>query len=393
MRPLDGVRVIDLANFLAGPLVSMWLGDFGAEVIKVERPDSGDELRMWGNAKDGIGLYYKVVNRNKKSVTADLRTPIGVEIVKRLVANADIAVENYRPGTLERWGLGWDVLSEINPRLSLIRISGFGQTGPYSPRPGFGTLAEAFSGFAYTNGWPDRPPLLPGFGLADETTGLAGAFLALACLQAREHTGRGQQADLGIYEALYTLLGPQVVEYDQLGLVQERDGSRIPFTAPRNTYRTKDGKWVAISGSGQRVFERLCVAVGRADLLEDPRFADNRTRLAHDRELDAELQAAVETFDRDELLRMFEEHEAAVAPVYSVADTLDDPQYVARQNVIQVEDQELGPIRFQNVVGILSETPGGVDSTAPLLGQSNEEILVGELGFDRDELRAAGLPI
>jgi crotonobetainyl-CoA:carnitine CoA-transferase CaiB-like acyl-CoA transferase len=385
--------VVDLANFLAGPLVSMYLGDFGAEVIKVERPDGGDELRMWGNAKDGVGLYFKVINRNKKSVTADLRTPLGVEIVKRLAADADLVVENFRPGTLERWGLGYDALSEINPRLSLVRVSGFGQTGPYSPRPGFGTLAEAFSGYAYVNGFPDRPPLLPGFGLADATTGLNGAFLALVCLEARERIGRGQVVDLAIYEPLYTLLGPQVIEYDQLGIVQERDGSRIPFTAPRNTYRTRDGKWVSISGSGQRVFERICVALGRADLVHDPRYTDNRRRLAHVAELDESLQEAISTFDRDELLRVFEQHEATVAPVYSVVDTLDDPQYRARENVIRVEDEELGSVRFQNVVGALSATPGAVESAGPRLGEHNAEILVERLGFAPEELAAAGLPL
>ena len=390
---LEGVRVVDLANFLAGPLVSMYLGDFGAEVIKVERPDTGDECRMWGNAKDGIGLYFKVVNRNKKSVTADLRTPLGVEIVKRLAKDADIVVENFRPGTLERWGLGYDALSEINPQLNLIRVSGFGQTGPYSPRPGFGTLAEAFSGYAYISGFPDRPPLLPGFGLADATTGLCGAFLAVTSLQARERIGRGQVVDLAIYEPLYTLLGPQVIEYDQLGIVQERNGSRLPFTAPRNTYRTRDGKWVSISGSGQRVFERLCLALGRPEIVEDPRFADNRTRVEHAEELDPMLQGAIDGYDLDELMRVCEEHEAAVAPVYSVADTFEDVQYQARQNVIAVEDDELGTVRFQNVVGKFSATPGAIDHAGPRLGEHNVEILVDRLGFARDELEAAGLPL
>ena len=243
--PLEGIRVIDIASFLAAPIGAMFLADFGAEVIKVERPDTGDESRFWGNSKNGVGLYFKVINRNKKSVTADLRTPLGVEIVKRLVRTADIVVENFRPGTLERWGLGWDVLSAINPKLIMLRITGFGQTGPDAARPGFGTLAEAYSGFAYINGFPEQPPILPGFGLADSTAGLMGAYLALVALKGRDvNGGKGQYIDLALYEPLFTLLGPQAIDFDQLGKIQERNGSLHSFTAPRNCYRTKDGKYV-----------------------------------------------------------------------------------------------------------------------------------------------------
>ena len=206
--PLAGVKVVDISNFLAGPVSTMFLADFGAEVVKVERPDTGDELRFWGNDKDGVGLMFKLVNRNKQSVTADMRTPLGVEIVKRLAADADIVVENYRKGTLERWGLGYDVLSEINPGLIMVRLTGFGQTGPNSHRPGFGTLAEGYSGYAYITGYADRPPLLPGFGLADESSGLMGAFLAMVALQEKRRSGRGQVVDFAIYEPLFTLLGP-----------------------------------------------------------------------------------------------------------------------------------------------------------------------------------------
>lgn len=258
---LSGIKVVDIANFLAGPMSSMFLGDFGADVIKVERPGTGDEVRYWGNSKDGVGLMYKLINRNKRSVTADLRTPLGVEIVKRLIKDADIVIENYRKGTLEKWGLGYDTLSAINPKLIMLRITGFGQTGPHSHRPGFGTLAEGFSGCAYISGDADRPPLLLAYGLADDSTGLMGAYLALTGLMARDrNNGLGQVIDLALYEPLFTLMGPQVVDYDQLGIVQERNGSRLPFTAPRNTYQTKDGHWVSISGSAQSTFERMCDA-------------------------------------------------------------------------------------------------------------------------------------
>ena len=392
---LSGIRVADISNFLAAPMASMFLGDYGAEVVKVEHPSRGDEMRFWGENKKGVGLYYKVINRNKKSVTADLRTPIGVEIVKRLVRTADVVIENYRPGTLEKWGLGYDVLSEINSRLVMLRITGFGQTGPYSHKPGFGTLAEAFAGAAHITGFPDRPPLLPAFGLGDSTAGLAGAFLTMVALFERErHGGRGQVVEFAIYEPLLTLLGPQVVNYDQLGLVQERSGSRLPFTAPRNTYRTRDGKWVAIAGSAQSIFERICRALERPELIADPRFRDNRIRMENAAGLDAELQSAIERFDLDALIRRFEQHEAAVAPVNNVAQIFADPHYAARQNITTVPDEELGgPLRMQNVVGNFSRTPGAIRRAGPRLGEHNREVLVEELGFSEGELQDAGLPL
>jgi crotonobetainyl-CoA:carnitine CoA-transferase CaiB-like acyl-CoA transferase len=393
--PLAGVRVADISNFLAGPMISMFLGDYGAEIVKVEHPARGDEMRFWGENKDGVGLYYKVVNRNKKSVTADLRTPLGVEIVKRLVSKSDVVVENYRPGTLERWGLGYDVLSAINPGLVMTRVTGFGQTGPYAHKPGFGTLAEGFAGYAYITGYPDRPPLLPGFGLADSTTGLAGAFLTMVALFDRvKRGGQGQVVDVAIYEPLFTLLGPQVVNYDQLGIVQERNGSRLPFTAPRNTFRTRDGTWVSIAGSAQSIFERICRALDVPELVSDPRFLDNRVRMTHVTELEDTLQRAIERFDLDELLERFDKHEAAVAPVNNVAQIFADPHYAARQNITAVDDPELGgPLRMQNVVGQFSRTPGTIRWTGPKLGAHNRDVLVDELGFSEDELRAAGLPL
>ena len=393
-QPLDGVKVVDIANFLAGPIASMFLADFGADVVKVERPGTGDELRFWGNDKDGVGLMYKMVNRNKRSVTADLRTPLGVEIVKRLISDADIVIENYRKGTLERWGLGYDVLSEINPGLIMLRVTGFGQTGPNSHRPGFGTLAEGYSGYAYITGYPDRPPLLPGFGLADDSAGLMGAFLAMVALQYKNRSSKGQVIDMAIYEPLFTLLGPQVVDFDQLGLVQERNGSRLPFTAPRNTYRTKDDKWVSISGSAQSTFERMCEALKVTELVRDPRFLDNRLRIHNAIALDEALQAAIEKFDRDGLIDLFDEFDAAAAPCNSIAEIFKDPHYKARENIVSVEDEELGgPIRMQNVVGKLSRTPGAIRNAGPKLGSSNRSILINRLGFNEAELKAAGLPV
>ncbi len=393
-QPLAGVKVVELANFLAGPVSSMFLADFGAEIVKVERPDTGDELRFWGNDKNGVGLMYKMVNRNKQSVTADMRTPLGVEIVKRLVADADIVIENFRKGTLERWGLGYDVLSALNPGLILVRMTGFGQTGPNSHRPGFGTLAEGYSGYAYITGYADRPPLLPGFGLADDSAGLMGAFLAMVALQEKRRSGKGQVVDLAIYEALFTLLGPQVVDFDQLGIVQERNGSRLPFTAPRNTYRTKDNKWVSISGSAQSTFERMCEALEVPELVHDPRFLDNRLRIRNAPALDDALQAAIMRHDRDALIALFDQFDAAVAPCNSIAEIFEDPHFQARENIIAVEDGELGgPIRMQNVVGKLSRTPGEIRHAGPRLGSGNRAVLVERLGFDEAELLEAGLPL
>ena len=393
-RPLEGVRVIELATLIAGPMIGMLLGDYGAEVVKVEHPGEGDGLRAWGNRKEGVSLYHKVLNRNKRSVTADLRTALGAEIVRRLVRNADVVIENFRPGTLESWGLGYDELSKDNPGLVLVRVSGFGQTGPYRDRPGFGTLAEAMTGFAYTNGYPDRPPLLPSFALADTTTGIAGAFLALAALRARDRGGRGQVVDLAIYESLLTMLGPQVIDYDQLGLIQERTGSRLPIVSPRNSFRTRDGKWVAISAGSPAIFERLCRALEVPHLIDDPRFASNPSRREHVDAIEELLQEAFLHFDQADILARLEKHQAAAGPVCSVADVVVDPHLRARGSIVAVADEELHcELRMQSVIGRLSLTPGHIDHAGPPLGADNRAILAGELGFPEAELKAAGFPL
>lgn len=392
--PLAGTKVVDISNFLAAPMASMFLADFGADVIKVERPQAGDEVRRWGEVKDGVGLYYKAVNRGKRSVTADLRTPFGVEVVKRLVRDADILVENYRPGTLEKWNLGPEVLMAENPGLIIVRVTGFGQTGPNRRRPGFGTIAEAYSGYVYISGEPQGPPLLPGFGLADSTTGLMAAYLASVALHEKRRSGKGQVIDLALYETLLTLLGPQVVNYDQLGLIQERAGSRLPFTAPRNIYRTRDGKFISVGGSAQSIFERLCVALEVPDLPQDARFRDNRARLANVDALDEALQQAISRFDRDELMRRFIELEAAISPVNNVEDVVNDPHVVERGNIVSLPDDELGaPLRMQNVVGKFSRTPGTIRHTGPALGAHNREVLVHLLGFTEEELAQQGIDL
>jgi len=392
---LAGIRVIELANLIAGPSIGMLLADYGAEVTKLEQPEGGDAIRTWGNRKNGVGLYHKALNRGKRSVTADLRTEFGRGVLKKLLADADVLVESFRPGTLEKWGLGVDVLHALNPGLVVVRVSGFGQTGPYRDRSGFGSLAEAMTGFAYSNGSPDRPPALPGVALADSSTGVAGAFLALAALRARDgNGGRGQVVDLPIYETLLTLTGPQVIEYDQLGVVQERTGGRLPLVSPRNTFRTKDDKWVALSAGTRAVFERLCRALDLPNLADDPRFADNQSRRANIDVLEQMLQEAVGSFDQAELVRRFNEHDAPAAPVYSVAELVADPHFLARENVTRVWDEELGcELRMQGVIGRMSATPGAIASAGPALGADNRRVLVEELGFSEQELAAAGIPL
>lgn len=386
-RPLDGVRVLDLSNLLAGPMATMYLADFGAEVIKVEHPSKPDELRNWGNAKDDVGLFFKVLNRGKKTIGLDLRAPEGVELARRLAAESDVVCESFRPGTMERWRLGPDDLRAANPRLVILRVSGFGQTGPYAPRPGFGTLAEAFSGAAHITGFPDRSPLLPSFGLGDTSTAIFGAFAVVLALYNRDAAGgEGQVVDLALYEGLLTLLGPQVVDFDQLGIVQERDGSRLPFVSPRNTYRSADGKWLAIAGSTQATFERIARALGIEELLADPRFATNHLRIENAEALDEALQQAVGKLTLEEALEIFEREGAPAGPVNDVRQVVEDAHVRARENIAAVADEELGTVRMQNVVPRLTGTPGRIEHAGPRHREHNHEVYGGLLGLSGEEI-------
>ncbi|MFJ3611426.1 MULTISPECIES: CaiB/BaiF CoA transferase family protein [Streptomyces] len=385
--PLEGLRVLDLATLFAGPLAAMMLGDFGADVVKVEHPRKPDPSRGHGPAKDGVGLWWKVLGRNKRTVTLDLSTPGGRDALLRLAADADVVVENFRPGTLERWGLGWEELSAVNPRLVLARVTGFGQFGPYAHRPGFGTLAEAMSGFAAITGEPDGPPTLPPFGLADSVAALATAYAVMTALTARTTTGQGQVVDMAIIEPMLAVIGPHPLWYDQLGYVQPRTGNRSRNNAPRNTYRTSDGSWVAVSTSAQSIAERVLRLVGRPELIDEPWFADGTGRAAHAEELDAAVGGWIARHTRDEAMAAFEKAEAAIAPVYDVRDVLDDPQYQALGTVTEVPDPELGPIRMQNVLFRLSDTPGGIRWAGRPHGADTEEVLTAA-GFAPDEISA-----
>ena len=388
---LAGLKVLDVSTLFAGPLAATMLGDFGADIVKIEHP-RGDPVRSHGASKDGVGLWGKVVGRNKRGITLYLGSPEGQDVFRRLVADADVVIENFRPGTLERWGLGYPELSAVNARLVLVRVTGFGQIGPYAGRPGFGTLAEAMSGFAAITGEPDGPPTLPPFGLADGIAALAAAFATMTALRARETTGRGQVVDLAIIEPILTLLGPQPTVWDALGQVQERTGNRSANNAPRNTYLTKDGRWVAVSTSAQSIAERVMRLVGRPELTEEPWFASGGERAKHADVLDAAVASWVARHDRDEVVRAFEEAQAAVAPIYDVRDVVADPQFQALGSLVRVPDPELGSVLMQNVLFRLSETPGRITSAGPALGQHTEEVLA-EIGIDADqvaELRRQG---
>ena len=381
---LAGLKVLDVSTLFAGPLAATMLGDFGADVIKIEHP-RGDPVRSHGASKDGVGLWGKVVGRNKRGITLYLGSPEGQDVFRRLVADADVVIENFRPGTLERWGLGYPELSVDNPGLVLTRVTGFGQFGPYAGRPGFGTLAEAMSGFAAITGEPDGPPTLPPFGLADGIAALAAAFATMTALRARETTGRGQVVDLAIIEPILTLLGPQPTVWDALHQVQERSGNRSANNAPRNTYLTRDGRWVAVSTSAQSIAERVMRLVGRPELTQEPWFASGGERAKHADVLDEAVASWVAQHDRDEVVRAFEEAHAAVAPIYDVRDVVADPQFQALGSLVRVPDPELGSVLMQNVIFRLSETPGGIKSTGPSLGQHTEEVLA-EIGIDADQL-------
>ena len=380
-RPLAGLRVVEAATLFAAPLAGMLLADFGAEVIKIEHPSRPDPARGHGPGKDGIGLWFKSLARNKRLMTLDLSRPEGAALFLRLAERADVVLENFRPGTLERWGVGWSELSAVNPRLVLARVSGFGQSGPYAARPGFGTLAEAMSGFAALNGEPDDPPLLPPFALADGVAGLATAFSVLVALRARDATGRGQVVDTSLVEPLLALLGPQVTAYDLLGELQPRTGNRSTHTAPRNVYRTADGKWVAVAASANSIAERVLRLVGRPELVEEDWFGSGSGRAAHVEEIDAAVSGWIAARPRDEVLRAFEAAEAAIAPIYDASDIVADPHLAAVGAVRLVDDDELGPLRLVNVISRLSETPGQIEWTGREHGRDTAAVLR-ELGLD-----------
>jgi crotonobetainyl-CoA:carnitine CoA-transferase CaiB-like acyl-CoA transferase len=392
--PLAGLRVIDAAVLFAGPVIGTLLADFGADVIKVEHP-SGDSLRTLGWQKDGVSLWWAFVNRNKRLVSIDFGEPEGAALLKDLVKDADVLIESFRPGTFERWGLGPDVLRKINPRLVMVRCSGYGQTGPYSPRPGFGTVAESISGFAHINGHPDGPPTLPPFALGDGVASMFGTFATMFALWHRDvHHAPGQVVDLAIYEPLFWLLGPQALVYDQLGKVQGRTGSSTDWTAPRNAYQTRDGKWLGLSASSQSIAERVMDLVGHPEVVEEAWFGDHEGRVKNQHILDDYIGSWISEHDYEDVLAAFESRQAVIGPIYSIADIFEDPQYQARDTITTVDDPILGRARVQNAIPRLSDTPGRVRYLGGNLGQDNLAVLAEELGkgvAEIERLRRAGI--
>jgi len=387
-RPLDGIRVIEVGQLLAGPFTGSMLGYFGAEVIKVETPGDGDPIRKWRIMKDGTSLWWRSLSRNKKCITANLRTDEGRDLVRRLAGQADVIIENFRPGTMEKWGLGPDVLRADNPGLIYARISGYGQTGPYASKPGFASVCEGFGGFRYVNGFPGQPPVRPNLSIGDTLAGLHTALgVALAIIQrTRDPDGRGQEIDTALYEAVFNLLEGVVPEYDGAGVVREPSGSTLTGIVPTNTYRCRDGKYIIIGANGDSIYKRLCDAMGKPGMGSDPRFADNAGRVEHEEEIDSAIAEWTESMDAAEALRVLEDSRVPSGPIYSVVDMMSDEHYNAR-GLFETVEINGEPLRIPALIPMLSATPGRTDWPGPDVGAHNDEVLGSLLGFSADEIR------
>jgi formyl-CoA transferase len=387
--PLKGVRVIELGTLIAGPFCSRILAEFGADVIKVESPDGGDPLRTWRQLHEGTSLWWLAQARNKKSVAIDLKAPAGQALVRRLAQGADIVVENFRPGTLERWGIGWAQLSADNPGLVMVRLSGYGQTGPYKDRPGFGAIGEAMGGLRFLSGYPDRAPVRVGVSIGDSIAALYGAIGALAALREREvNGGKGQVVDVALYEAVFAMMESLLPEYDRTGFVRTRTGASLPGIVPSNTYTTRDDRYVVIGANNDSIFKRMMRAIGRGDLAADPQLARNDGRVARTGEIDAAIGAWTGAHDLDEVLRVLEAAEVPAGKIYDIADIVADPQYAARAMVEQFELASGGSVKLPGIVPKLSATPGGTAWLGPALGAHTREVLAELLGVSAAEMAA-----
>ena len=386
--PLAGLRVIDVSSFLAGPFCSTQLAEFGADVIKLELPVVGDPLRKFGSVTAcGETLPWLSECRNKRSATLDLRKPDGAALLKRMVAEADILVENFQPGTMEKWGIGWEVLREVNPRLIMVRISGFGQTGPYSGRPGFGRIGNAFGGLSFLAGYPDRPPVTPGSAtIPDYLAGIYGAMGALLAMRARETTGRGQVVDIGLYEPIFRILDELAPSFQLHGYVRQRMGPGTVNVVPHSHYPTKDGRWIAIACTSDKIFARLAEAMGVAEWADDGKWGTIRQREAERAVVDQFVADWTATMDRDEAIAVCERFQVPCGPVYAIDEIFEDPQYKARENIAWIEDPRVGVLAIPNLVPRLSETPGRINWLGPSMGEHNDEVYRDWLGLDEAEM-------
>ncbi|MDA0369358.1 MAG: CoA transferase [Proteobacteria bacterium] len=387
-KPLDGLRVIDCATFIAGPFCATQLAEFGAEVIKVELPGSGDPVRKFGSKTEcGETLVWLSEGRNKKSITLDLRKPEGAELLKQLVEKSDVLVENFQPGTLEKWGLGWEVLKARNPRLVMVRISAYGQTGPNSPKPGFGRIANAFGGISFLAGFPDRPPVTPGSAtLPDYMAGIYGALGAMFALRALDQTGEGQVVDIGLYEPIFRILDELAPAFDKFGFVRQRMGPGTVNVVPHSHYPTKDNRWVAIACTNDKIFSRLADVMGREDVAGDGIYGTLAKREAARAEVDQFVADWTAQRDRDDVVDLCAKGEVPCGPVYAIDEIFDDPQYAARENIKEISDPRIGTLKVPNVVPRLTATPGGIDHLGPSLGQDNQNVFETLLGLDAAEI-------
>ncbi|MCH7570744.1 MAG: CoA transferase [Deltaproteobacteria bacterium] len=385
---LQGVRVLEIGQLLAGPFAGAFLAAFGAEVIKIEPPNGGDPLRTWRKAYKGTGLWWSVLSRNKKCITLNLRHPQGQELARKLAKDVDILLENFKPGTMEKWGLGYDELKKVNPRLIMVRVSGWGQTGPYASRPGYASVAEAMSGLRYVTGYPDRAPVRSNLSLGDTIAGLHAALGALMAVYHRDihGSGHGQVVDVAIYESIFNMMESMLPEYDKLGYIRERQGAKLPGIVPSNTYMCRDGKYIVIGGNGDAIYKRLMNAMGRNDLAEDPRLGHNEGRVEHEEMIDSAIEVWTKQHTYQEIFNVLEAATVPCGPIYSIADMVRDPHFNARGLFEEIEISQDEKLKIPRVLPLLSETPGRTEWLGPPLGAHNEEIFSQQLGLSKEEI-------
>jgi formyl-CoA transferase len=395
--PLAGLRVLEMGQLIAGPFCSRILADFGAEVIKVELPGQGDALRVWRTMLEetNTSLWWYVQSRNKKSITLDLNHPQAGKVVRQLVKHVDILVENFKPGTMEKWGLGWEELHRLNPKLIMTRVSGWGQTGPYRDKASYGSIGESMGGLRYITGFPDRPPVRPSISLGDSLAGMWGAIGTLSAVVNRQtENGEGQLVDVALNEAVFAMLESMLTEYDKLGIIRERAGTAMPGIAPVNTYQCKDGTYAIIAGNGDSVFKRLVQAIGRPEWAKDSRFANNAGRVKHNDIVDIAIAEWAAQHSFEEVSQILGAVDVPVGPIYTIADIAADPQYQARDMILECSTPETGPLKVPGIVPKLSATPGAVNWLGPKLGEHNREIYGDWLGISEQQLEewaASGL--